>query len=59
MKTLEKVHASLHETLKRIVPLKQNCRPAEAEAGYRKIGPISGEIIDLLTVIENKVAAMQ
>ncbi len=59
MKTLEKVHTSLHETVKRIVSLKHEGRAAEAEVEYLKIEPISDEIIDLLTQIENKVAAMQ
>ncbi len=58
MKTLEKVHASLHDTVKRIVSLKQGDRAAEAEDEYLKIGPISDEIINLLTAIENKVAAI-
>jgi methyl-accepting chemotaxis protein len=59
MKSLEKVHISLHETVKRIVSLKQEGRTAEAEAEYLKIGPISDRIIDLLTEIENKVATTQ
>jgi methyl-accepting chemotaxis protein len=59
MKSLEKVHINLHETVKNIVSLKNKGKAAEAEAEYLKIGPISDEIIDLLTVIEKKVAAMQ
>jgi methyl-accepting chemotaxis protein len=59
MKTLEKVHINLHETVKRIVSLKNQGKAAEAEAENLKIGPISDEIIELLTVIEKKVAAMQ
>ena len=58
MKSLEKVHINLHETVKRIVSLKHNAKTAEAEAEYLKIGPISDEIIELLTVIEKKVSAM-
>jgi methyl-accepting chemotaxis protein len=59
MKNLEKVHHDLHETVKRIVSLKQEGKSAEAEAEYLKIGPISDKIIDLLTAIENKVATTQ
>jgi|APFre7841882630_1041343.scaffolds.fasta_scaffold26020_3 methyl-accepting chemotaxis protein len=57
MKSLEKVHINLHETVKSIMSLKHDGKTAEAEAEYLKIGPISDEIIDLLTVIEKKVAA--
>jgi methyl-accepting chemotaxis protein len=57
MKSLEKVHVSLHETVKNIVSLKNEGRAAEADAEYLKIGPISDEIIDLLTVIEKEVSA--
>ncbi len=59
MKTLEKVHGNLHDTVKRIVSLKQGGKTSEAEAEFLKIGPISDEIIDLLTQIENKVATMR
>ncbi len=57
MKMLEKVHISLHDTVKSIVLLKNRNREAEANAEFLKIEPISNEIIDLLTVIEKKVAA--
>ncbi len=59
MKVLEKVHSNLHETVKRIVSLKHEGRADEAEIEFRKIGPISDEIIDLLTQIENKVVEMK
>jgi uncharacterized metal-binding protein YceD (DUF177 family) len=57
MKSLEKVHINLHETVKTIVSLENEGKAAEADAEYLKIGPISDEIIDLLTVIEKKVSA--
>jgi hypothetical protein len=59
MKFLEKVHINLHETVKSIVSLKQDGKVAEAEDEFLEIGPISDKIIDLLTVIEKKVAATQ
>jgi uncharacterized metal-binding protein YceD (DUF177 family) len=59
MKSLEKVHINLHETVKNIVSLKNEGKAAEADAEYLKIGPISDEIIDLLTMIEKKVAAIK
>lgn len=58
MKGLEKAHISLHETVRSIVKLKNDGRAAEADAQYLKIGPISNEIINLLTVIEKKVSAV-
>ncbi|HYA88219.1 MAG TPA: CZB domain-containing protein [Nitrospirota bacterium] len=58
MKSLENVHIRLHETVKNIVALKNSGKTVEAEAEYLNIGPMSDEIIDLLTVIEKKVVAM-
>ena len=55
MKSLEKVHISLHETVKNIVSLKNAGKTAEADAEYLKIGPFSDEIINLLTMIEKKI----
>jgi methyl-accepting chemotaxis protein len=59
MKTLEKVHIKLHDTVKSIVSLKNQGKAADAEAEYLKIGPISDEVVDLLTVIEKKVASIR
>jgi methyl-accepting chemotaxis protein len=55
MKSLEKVHIDLHETVKNIVLLKNAGKTAEADAEYLKIGPASESIIDLLTMIEKKI----
>ncbi len=57
MGILEKVHINLHETVKNIVLLKNKDKTAEADAEYLKIGPISDEIVDLLSVIDKKVSA--
>lgn len=59
MKGLEVVHINLHETVKGIVKLKNEGKAAEADAEYLKIGSISDEIINLLTVIEKKVDAIK
>jgi methyl-accepting chemotaxis protein len=59
MKALERVHIHLHETVRSIVLLKNLGKAAEAEAEYTKIEPISDEIVDLLTVIEKKVASIK
>ena len=59
MKTLEKVHINLHNTVKSIVSLKNQGKVADAEAEYLKIGPISDEVVDLLTAIEKKVATIK
>ena len=57
MKSLEKVHIQLHETVKSIVSLKNVGKATEADAEYLRIGAISDEIINLLTAIEKKVSA--
>ena len=57
MKSLENVHIHLHETVKSIVSLKNEGKATEADAEYLKIGPLSDEIINLLTVLEKKVSA--
>jgi methyl-accepting chemotaxis protein len=59
MKTLEKVHINLHDTVKRIVLLKNQGKTADAEAEYLKIEPISDEVVDLLTAVEKKVASIK
>jgi methyl-accepting chemotaxis protein len=59
MKTLEKVHINLHDTVKRIVSLKNQGKVADAEAEFTKIEPISDEIVELLTQVEKKVVTMK
>ncbi len=56
MKNLEKVHINLHEIVKKIVFLKNEGKAAEADAEFLKIGPISDEIINLLTAIEKEIS---
>jgi methyl-accepting chemotaxis protein len=59
MKSLEKVHINLHDTVKRIVSLKNQGKVADAEAEFTKIEPISDEIVELLTQVEKKVVTMK
>ncbi|MBF0343790.1 MAG: MCP four helix bundle domain-containing protein [Nitrospirae bacterium] len=56
MDTLEKIHEDLHSIVKEIVRLKHSGDTSGAEEKYAKIGPLSKEIIGLLTEIEKKVA---
>lgn len=57
MLTLEKVNVTLHDTVRKIISLKNSGNAPLAAEEYKKIGPISNEIIDLLTKIEVKVKA--
>ena len=55
MRTLEKVHVTLHDTARKIISLKNSGNAPRAAEEYKKIGPISDEIIDLLKKLEVKV----
>jgi len=57
LRTLEKVHIRLHDTVRDIVSMKTGGKDAQAAEEYKKIGPLSDEIIDLLKKIELKVKA--
>ncbi|QWR78768.1 methyl-accepting chemotaxis protein [Candidatus Magnetomonas plexicatena] len=56
MMTLEKIHEELHSIVKDIVRLKHSGNTSAAEEQYNHIGPMSQEIIGLLTAIEKKVS---
>ncbi|MEO5355686.1 MAG: methyl-accepting chemotaxis protein [Nitrospirae bacterium YQR-1] len=55
MLKLEKIHEELHSLVKDIVRMKNSGDTASAEAQFTHIGPMSQEIISLLTAIERKV----
>jgi methyl-accepting chemotaxis protein len=55
MTKLEKVHKELHDTVNAIITLKNGGKAEEAELEYRKIAPISDNIIALLDNLEKKV----
>lgn len=52
MAKLEKIHETLHKTVKQIVDLKTAGKTIEAEREYTKVDGISRQIVDLLTAIE-------
>ncbi|MBF0555492.1 MAG: CZB domain-containing protein [Nitrospirae bacterium] len=56
MQKLETIHEELHSVVKQIVTLKNSGDAAGAENQYLQIGPMSKEIINLLTAIERKIA---
>ncbi|MBF0519274.1 MAG: CZB domain-containing protein [Nitrospirae bacterium] len=56
MVNLEKIHEELHSLVKDIVRLKHSGNAAGAEEQFANIGPMSQEIISLLTAIEKKVS---
>ena len=55
MKQIERPHSELHKTVKEIMDLKNSGNIKEAEKAYKKIGPLSSEIVSLLNIIEKKV----
>ena len=59
MQKLEKVHKDLHKTVRDVILLKKSGDSAAAEQEYKKIGPLSDEIVSLLTIIEGKVRDME
>lgn len=55
MKTLERVHETLHSLIRSIMELRAAGKIAEAEAEYLKVEPISRQIVELLSAVEQKV----
>jgi methyl-accepting chemotaxis protein len=58
MQKLEKVHEDLHATVRNIISLKESGDSSAAEVEYKKIGPISDELVALLAAIGEKVKSM-
>ena len=56
MRAIEKPHAELHNVIKRCVELKNAGKPQEAEELYRRLEPLSKEIVGLLTEVERAIA---
>jgi methyl-accepting chemotaxis protein len=52
MTELEKVHETLHKTIKTIVDLRTGGKVKEAEAEFGKVEAISKKIVELLTTVE-------
>jgi methyl-accepting chemotaxis protein len=59
MHKLEKVHEDLHKTVRHVISLKKSGDPAAAEQEYKKLGPLSDEIVSLLRIIEGKASAIE
>lgn len=57
MREIEPPHAELHETIKKIVDLREAGRMQEAEKEYDKIEPLSRRIVALLQDIEIRTAS--
>ena len=52
---LEVAHDQLHASARRIVHFKESGQAAKAEQEFSKVALLSGEIISLLTTLEQKV----
>jgi methyl-accepting chemotaxis protein len=55
MRTLEKEHAMLHQTVKTIVDFRAAGKPKEAEVAFLKIEPISRHIVELLGTLDKNI----
>jgi methyl-accepting chemotaxis protein len=58
-KELEKVHAEMHATIKRIIQLKAAGNSAAAAQEFNKVGPASDKVISLLKGMEVQVKMTQ
>ncbi|MGD8484342.1 MAG: CZB domain-containing protein, partial [Thioalkalispiraceae bacterium] len=52
MKALEAPHAEMHALIKDIISLKQQGQVAQAEEAYRKVAPLSEQIVAYLSEVE-------
>ena len=57
MRELEQVHAELHAIVKRVVQTKKAGDAAGAQQEFKKIGPVSTQIVNLLRDIEKQLQA--
>jgi methyl-accepting chemotaxis protein len=55
MRAIETPHTEMHRLIKEIISLKEAGRHQEAETHYKKIGPLSQNIIGLLNSVEAKI----
>ena len=56
---VERTHAEFHELVAKILGIKEQGHPAEAEQAFRQLDPLSSKIIALLTELERKVLYSQ
>ncbi len=59
IRTLEETHRHFHESVHRVVSLKLGGQQAAAEAEFASVEQVPAKIIDLLTIVEKKVASSQ
>ncbi len=55
MAEVEDPHIELHKTIRRIVELKEQGEVASAEELYETVGPLSDQIVALITALERKI----
>jgi len=55
MQTLERIHADMHNLIKRIIQRKNAGDESGAQSEFEKVGPISNEIGGLLDTIESRI----
>ena len=56
---VERTHTEFHDLVAKILSLKEQDHPAEAEQAFQQLGPLSSKIIALLTELERKVLYSQ
>lgn len=52
---LEKVHAEVHAGIRRVIDFKRAGDTLQAEQEFKKLEPVSDELLTLLMVVEQKV----
>ncbi|MCW8956915.1 MAG: methyl-accepting chemotaxis protein [Gammaproteobacteria bacterium] len=57
MRQVEGPHAEMHQLIRTIIQLREQGNMTAAEVEYRKVNPLSHEIVNLLETIEIKTAA--
>lgn len=56
MQEIEKPHQELHRLIKQIIQYKESGKIAEAEEAFKRVGPLSENIVSLIDRIEHKLA---
>jgi len=55
MQLLERTHKHFHEVVREVVARKVNGEATQAEREFTRVGPVSKEVIDLLSTVERRV----
>lgn len=56
MQHMEKQHEKMHAVIREIIDMKNSGNSAAAESEFHQVESLSGEIVDLLKTVENKVS---